>query len=252
MLKAKYANGLPGPRAVDIPAIVLDELKVSITYMKAWYAREAAIIKTRGSDECGYKLLAVYLHLLKKGNPGTIYRLEYTGGGVAPKQFKYLFFAIGACIAGIKHMRKVVLVDGTVIKNKFKGVLIAASMQDANFQVFPIAFAMVDAENDLAWTWFFRQLSMIVPNSKDLVLVSDRHKSIYIGVHNVYPQAFHGACAVHIVRNVRAKFHGEGISNLMGKAARAFNFGDFDDSFKEIALRNKKCAAYLDAIPREH
>ncbi|XP_010513253.1 PREDICTED: uncharacterized protein LOC104789219 [Camelina sativa] len=252
VLKAKYANGLPGPRAVDIPAIVLEELKVSVTYMKAWYAREAAIIKTRGSDECGYKLLAVYMHLLKTGNPGTIYKLEFTGGGVNAKQFKYLFFSLGAYIAGIKHMRKVFLVDGTIIKNKFKGVLIAASMQDANFQVYPVAFAVVDAENDLAWTWFFKQLSLIVLDASDLVLVSDRHRSIYAGVRKVYPQAFHGACAVHIERNVRAKFHGEGLSNLVGKAARAFNVGDFDESYNEIALRNKKCAAYLDAIPREH
>ncbi|XP_010484912.2 PREDICTED: uncharacterized protein LOC104763202 [Camelina sativa] len=252
VLKGKYANGLPGPRAVDIPAIVLEELKVSITYMKAWYAREAAIIKTRGSDEFGYKLLAVYMHLLRKGNLGTIYKLEFTGGGVVASQFKYLFFVLGTCIAGIKHMRKVVLVDGTIIKNKLKGVLIAASMQDANFQVYPIAFAIVDAENDLAWTWFFKQLSLIVPDAADLVLVSDHHRSIYAGVRSVYPRTFHGACAVHVERNVRAKFHGDGLSSLVGKAARAFNVGDFDESYKEIALRNKKCAAYLGAIPREN
>lgn len=145
VLKGKYANGLPGPRAVDIPDIILAELKVSITYMKAWYAKEAAIMKSRGSDEQSYKLLAVYLYLLQKGNPGTIYKLEYIGGGLVPKQFKYLFFSLGASIAGIKFMRKVILVDGIVIKTKFKGVLMAANMQDANFQVYPIAFAIVDA-----------------------------------------------------------------------------------------------------------
>ncbi|KAG7542909.1 MULE transposase domain [Arabidopsis thaliana x Arabidopsis arenosa] len=252
VLKGKYANGLPGPRACDIPDIVLEELKVSVTYMKAWYAKEAAVIKCRGSDEKSYKLLAVYMYLLQKGNPGTVYKLEYTGGGLAAKQFKYLFFSLGASIAGIKFMRKVVLVDDTAIKTKFKGVLMTASMQDANFQVFPIAFGIVDAENDLAWTWFFKQLSSLIPDAEDLVLVSDRHRSIYAGVRNVYPQAFHGACAVHIERNVKVKSPGTGIEALVGKAARAFNSGDYKEWYAEIEKRSKKCAAYLDAIPLEH
>ena len=114
VLEGKYANGMPGPRAVDIPDIVLGELKVSVSYMKAWYAKEAAIMKTRGSDEDSYKLLSGYLHLLQIQNPGTLYKLQYTEGLDGKKQFKYFFFALGASIAGVKYMRKVVLVDGFV------------------------------------------------------------------------------------------------------------------------------------------
>ncbi|XP_010445880.1 PREDICTED: uncharacterized protein LOC104728617 [Camelina sativa] len=251
VLERKYANGLRGPRAIDIPDIVLDELKVSVTYMKAWYARETVVRKTRGSDEGSYELLAVYMYLLKQGNPGPIYKLEYKLGEKENKQFKYLFFSLAASIAGVKHMRKVVLVDGTAIKAKFKGVLLAVSMQDANFQVFPIAFGIVDSENIAAWTWFFRHLSGILPDTEDLVIVSDRHRSIYAAVDEVYPQAFHGACAVHIERNVR-HFSRKGLSNLVGKAARAFNVSDFTKWYTEIGVRSARCQAYLDAIPLEH
>lgn len=209
-------------------------------------------MQSRGSDEKSYKLLVVYMYFLQKGNPGTIYRLEYTGGGLVPKQFKYLFFALGASIAGIKCMRKVVLVDGTAIKAKLKGVLIAACMQDANFQVYPIAFAIIDAENDLAWTWFFPKLSQLIPDAEDLVLLSDRHRYIYAAVRKVYSLAFHGACAVHIERNIRAKNLGTGLSFLVGKAARAFNVGDYKELYDEIVKQSKKCAAYLDVIPLEH
>lgn len=252
VLKGKYANGMPGPRAVDIPDIVLAELKVSVTYMKAGYAKEAAIMQTRGSDADSYKLLAVYMHLLQQGNPGTKYKLEYSEGLDGEKQFKYLFFSMGASIAGMKFMRKVVLVDGTAIKAKFKGMLLTASMQDANFMVFPIAFGIVDSESEPAWTWFFRQLSSILTDSKDLVIVSDRHRSIYAGVGQVYPKAFHGACAVHIERNVRVKFPKKGVSNLVSKAARAFNVGDFREFYTEIERRSKGCAEYLEAIPKDH
>lgn len=92
VLRKKYANRMPGPRAIDIPDIVLEELKVSASYMKAWYAKEAAIMKTRGSDEASYKLLAGYMHLLELGNKGTKYKLEHKRKADGTEQFKYLFF----------------------------------------------------------------------------------------------------------------------------------------------------------------
>ncbi|OAO95821.1 hypothetical protein AXX17_AT5G30950 [Arabidopsis thaliana] len=39
---------------------------------------------------------------------------------------------------------------------------------------------------------------------------------------------------------------------LVGRAARAFNFGDFKEWYNEIVKRSKNCSAYLDAILLEH
>ena len=153
---------------------------------------------------------------------------------------------------GIKYMRKVVLVVGTTIKHKFKGVLLTASMQDANFLVYSVAFGIVDTQSEPAWTWFFRQLSAILPDGKDLVIVSDRHASIYAGIGQVYPKAFHGACAVHIERNVRSRFPKKGVSNLVSKAARAFSETDFRAFNTEIGRRSSGCSDYLAGIPKEH
>ena len=144
------------------------------------------------------------------------------------------------------------LVDGTAIKHKFKGVLLTASMQDANFMVFPIAFGIVDSESEPVWTWFFRQLSAIMADATNLVIVSDRHASIYAGIGQVYPKAFHGACAVHIERNVRAKFPKKGVSNLVSKAARAFNEAEFMTFNTEIGRRSSVFADYLAGISKEH
>lgn len=53
-------------------------------------------------------------------------------------------------------MRKVVIVDGTHLKGKYAGCLLTASAQDGNYQIFPLAFAIVDSENDMSWDWFFQ------------------------------------------------------------------------------------------------
>jgi len=54
LLKTKYTHGKKGPRACELPEIVLAELP----YMKAWYAKEIAMKKARGSEEEGYKFFA--------------------------------------------------------------------------------------------------------------------------------------------------------------------------------------------------
>lgn len=253
VLKSKYANGKLGPRAVDIPDIVREELRVSITYMKAWHSKEKAVLEARGCAADSYKLLMVYLHLLKKANPGTVYDVVSTKAGTARCKFKYLFFAIGACIHAAKFMRRVLIIDATTIKAKFRGTLLTASFQDGNFQIMPLAFGVVDSENELAWTWFFRKLVEIVPDADDLVFVLDRHNSIYAALRTVYPLARHGACAVHLYRNVKSRYaRQQGLAHLVSKAACAYTVGEFRTHFQEIESRSPLCANYLRDIGISH
>ena len=69
--------------------------------------------------------------------------------------FKFCFMAFGASIEGWKYCRPIISVDGTFLKCKFGGILLTASSQDGNNQIFPLAFAIVDSENDVSWTWLF-------------------------------------------------------------------------------------------------
>lgn len=82
-------------------------------------------------------------------------------------------------------MRKVVVVDGTHLKAKYGGCLITACTEDGNRQIFPLAFAIVDSENDAAYEWFFRKLAEIVPVDSDVVFISDRHSSVYSDLRKV-------------------------------------------------------------------
>ena len=45
-------------------------------------------------------------------------------------------------------MRRVIVVDGTFLKSKFKGVLLVATAIDRNSNLYPIAFGIVDSENE--------------------------------------------------------------------------------------------------------
>ena len=50
-------------------------------------------------------------------------------------------------------MRKVIVVDRTFLKNKYKGVLLVATAVDGNSNLYPIEFEVVDSENDDSWRW---------------------------------------------------------------------------------------------------
>lgn len=252
LLKARYAHGKKGPRACELPALVLADLNVTITYMKAWNAKELAMKRARGTEEESYKFLKTYLHLLGKTNPGTLSTVHTTYTPNGATLFKYLFFAFGASIAGYKYLRKVIVIDGTQTKGKYKSCLVAASGHDGNYQIFPLGFGVVDGENISGWTWFFKQLSLIVPDEEDLVFVSDRHATIYAGLRNIYPRAKHAACTVHLFRNVKHNFKSEGLAKLVSNAARSYTVGDFRYWFEEIQKRNGKCADYLLQIGLTH
>lgn len=82
-------------------------------------------------------------------------------------RFMYMLVATNSSIKGYDYMRKVIVVDGTHLRGKYDGCLLTPSAsylltpsaQDGNYQIFPLAFEIIDGENDSSWDWFFRSFS---------------------------------------------------------------------------------------------
>lgn len=184
-MQSSFVGIKKGPNPTFIVKFLLDDYHVNVSYWKAWRSREVAMEKSLGSMAASYALLSAYLGLLQAASPGTICAIENEKDPNGGMRFKYCFVAYGASIQGYKFMRKVIVVDGTSMKGKYGGCLVSACAQDANFQVFPLAFGIIDSENDAVWEWFFRQLSSFVQDSPDLVFISDRHNSISKGITEV-------------------------------------------------------------------
>ncbi|XP_020873378.1 uncharacterized protein LOC110226354 [Arabidopsis lyrata subsp. lyrata] len=249
LLRAKYAKAFCGPRARDLPDSLLREHNVRMSYWKGWKAKELAVETAQGTDESSFTLLPVYLHVLQLANPGTVYHLETELDETGDERFKYVFLVLGACLKGLKYIRRVVVVDGTHLFGKYLGCLLTVSCQDANFQIYPVAFAIVDSETDESWTWFMSKLSEIIKDGPDLTFVSDRNSSIIKSVGLVYPEAHHGACLVHIRRNVKGKYgRKSGLPALVWKAGNKFRLKEFNVVCERIKRRNKGCWEYLEAI----
>ncbi|XP_024010144.1 uncharacterized protein LOC112085222 [Eutrema salsugineum] len=199
-----------------------------------------------------YALVPTYFKLLLQSNPNSMVGLKTETDAAGIERFKYLFFSLNACAKGYEYMRMVIVIDGTHLRNRYGGCLVAASAKDGNFQVFSLGFAVVDSENDTAWEWFLRKLLEIVPDEPGLVFVSDRHSSIYAAIWKVYPMSSHAACIVHLQRNVVTNFKPDMPSHLTSQAGRAYRLSEFARVFEEIRTIDSSCAEYLERIGFEH
>ena len=74
--------------------------------------------------------------------------------------------------------------------------------------LFPIAYAVVDAESEDNWTWFCENLRHILSNVREVTFVSDRNLGLLRAVGKVFPTSYHGFCLNHLKVNLREKFAG--------------------------------------------
>ncbi|XP_073130894.1 uncharacterized protein [Henckelia pumila] len=99
-----------------------------------------------------------------------------------------------------------VFLDGTHIKNKYKGNILVVVVKDANDDLFTLAYAVVDAKNDDNWRWFCFHLRGALCSHNcmgfdEFTFFSDRHPGIINGVELIFPSSHHAYCQRHLVDN---------------------------------------------------
>jgi hypothetical protein len=57
-------------------------------------------------------------------------------------------------VAGFTHCRPIISVDDTFLSGKYKGALMVAIGMTVETQLLPLAFALVEGENNESWKWF--------------------------------------------------------------------------------------------------
>ncbi|XP_019239114.1 PREDICTED: uncharacterized protein LOC109219139 [Nicotiana attenuata] len=183
MVIPKYCDPKTVYTPKDIQTNMLAEHGVNLSYMQAWRAKEKALQFLRGNPADSYSKLPKYFYILEETYPGSVVKLKKT----ADECFLYAFVALCTSISGWQHCRPVVVVDGTFLKSAYRGIMLTASTMDATGTILPLAYAVVDFENDASWKWFFEQFKQAYGERPSMCVVSDRNESIMKATSIVYP-----------------------------------------------------------------
>ncbi|XP_048604848.1 uncharacterized protein LOC106393851 [Brassica napus] len=214
LIQHRFGDANDGPKANEIIQFMRLEHSCEITYWHAWEAREFSIAAARGIPDRSYVKIPAYLHMIKEANPGTHTHYETNEKG----RFMYLFMSFGQSVRGFNNaMRRVIVVDGTFLKNKYKGVYLLLLLQ----------------------------LKVVIADCQDLDFVSDRNASISKAIGTVYPQSAHEICIHHLLTNVVAFFKIKGLTALVEKASRAYRYTEFQECITKIFEMSPELGRYL-------
>ncbi|XP_062118306.1 uncharacterized protein LOC133831921 [Humulus lupulus] len=246
MIKHKFTDIKTKYTAADIVRDLKHDHEVQVKYSKAWRSREKAIEKGRGKAAESYAELPSYLYMLHHTNIGSYIELKADEDG----KFLYVFVALTASIKGWNYCVPVVIVDGTFLKSAYGGTLLVAATQDAEGRIFPLAFCVVDSENDDSWEWFFENFKKAYGVRECMSIVSDRHESIIKATNTVYPKVPHGACTFHLLKNMESKFkkNSKKFKDTFFAAANAYTAKKFEYHMRELDRIDNRLQPYLQNI----
>lgn len=237
------------------PKEILEEIHrvhgITLSYKQAWRGKERIMAAMRGSFEEGYRLLPQYCEQVKRTNPGSIASVY---GNPTDNCFQRLFISFQACIYGfLNACRPLLGLDRTYLKSKYLGTLLLATGFDGDGALFPLAFGVVDEENDDNWMWFLSELHNLLETNTEnmprLTILSDRQKGIVDGVEANFPTAFHGFCMRHLSESFRKEFNNSMLVNLLWEAAHALTVIDFEGKILEIEEISQDAAYWIRRIP---
>ncbi|GJZ26076.1 mutator type transposase [Tanacetum coccineum] len=178
---------------------------------------------------------AQYAHInyvveLQSTNPNTTVKIAVernTDPSLPTRVFQRIYICLGALKLGFRACRRDLLgLDGAFMKGSFPGQVLVAVGLDSNNGIYPLAYALVEAESKSSWCWFLQCLGDDIdlhPNS-NFTFISDRQK---------------GWC-------------GQAYKDLLWRAASTTNVKDFKKCMLEPKTINPKAHEWLNKIPAEH
>ncbi|XP_074278541.1 uncharacterized protein LOC141602128 [Silene latifolia] len=190
-----------------------------------------------GSMKEHYSKLGSYVAALKQGNPTSVFTL-YTNPNITsnPTVFQRLFVCFDAFKQGwLLSCRKLLCADSCFLKTFLGGHLMAVIGRDGNEKMFPVAWAVVEGENNESYEWFFPAIEKQLGRSR-------WRRSIVTRIAKEFPKAEHKHCARHIFANWHKTYKGVEMKLLFWNCAKAYNEVVFNDALDAIREVDHKAA----------
>ncbi|XP_057746096.1 uncharacterized protein LOC130965346 [Arachis stenosperma] len=232
----------PAIKVKSVIAEVQSKFNYTVSYRKAWLAKQKAVEKIFGGGEASYEALPIWFEAMCHKEPSAVVYFEtmpaYQGDDLVTdiRILHRVFWSYYPCIRAFRHCKPVVQVDETHLYGKYKGCLLVAISQDGNNNIVPIAFHVVTRDG--------------------VGLISDRHESINAAVERSNgawspPRAFHMFCIRHIESNFLRKFKAPYLQKLVVNLGYSRTVWEYEVRYQRLRERGEAYTNWLNRIPRE-
>ncbi|KAL4291477.1 hypothetical protein GQ457_14G016360 [Hibiscus cannabinus] len=244
-----------GPRYDPNCSIPTWELGAYATYNMCQRARKNVLKEKNGSYVEEFASLWGYAAELIASNPGSTVTIQVDRDSVGIATFHRMYICLAAVKQGwIEGCRSFIGVDGCFLKTVTKGALLVAVGRDANNQMFPVAWAVVEGEGKESWRWFLQKLMVDLdhPNGEGITLMSNMQKGLIPVLRESFPDVEHRMCARHIYANWFKKWKGMNRKIQLWNCVRATFAEDFDLQIQVLEALGPTSSNDLFATPVQH
>ncbi|CAA0841369.1 Unknown protein, partial [Striga hermonthica] len=165
----------PSIKASDMQDLIMDKFGVQPSKWKLYREKYKALEILRGYESEHYGCLRNYIAELQRVDRNGRFEMLLEEGHV----FKAFFVGFSALREGfLQGSRPIIGFDGCFLKTFLGGVLLCAIGKDGNNQIYPLAWAIADSENENNWRWFLTILfqELRIEDGLGWTFISDQQK----------------------------------------------------------------------------
>ncbi|XP_076934262.1 uncharacterized protein LOC143600465 [Bidens hawaiensis] len=229
--------------------------KIHVSEAKMRRAKLDVTYKKDGDFRKQYGILNKYCEELLRANPGTTVQIDVEpccDPSSPTRQFRRIYICYAGMKSGFKMCgREILGLDRCSIQDPFPGQILTAVGIDGNNGIYPVAFALVEAETDQSWTWFLKCLGddFDLPTNASFTFISDGQKGLIPALERVFPNAEHRYCLKHIRKNMKKQWGGDVFKSMLLRAASATSLPYYINAMEDIRKADTSLFKWLEQIP---
>ncbi|KAK9986371.1 hypothetical protein SO802_031322 [Lithocarpus litseifolius] len=202
---------------------VMQQISVDLSISQVYRSRKAARCLITGNEEAQYGLLRDYAEMIRRTDVGSkvILQTEMENENAEPK-FKRMYI-------------------------RFGGQLLSATAKDGNDNIFLVAMAVVEQENNDSWTWFLEQFADDIgrPEELNLVFISDRQKGLLPAMETLFPTVEYRYCVKHIDNNFKVNHKGMELKSVLWRCVGITSVREFERGMEHLKSLDEEAWKYL-------
>ncbi|XP_057778387.1 uncharacterized protein LOC130997145 [Salvia miltiorrhiza] len=241
----EHIKSNPLMRAQEIQLLLRKKYNTRVELLQCYRAKDTALKKLRGTLEEHYAKLRSYIsELQKRDTDGNFCVKTYLDNAEKPV-FQRVYIGFSALRKGFFiGCRKFLSFDACFLKTTVGGALLAAVSKDCNQKMYPVAWAVVEKENEETWTWFMEKLfeDFRIGDGFGWTFMSDKQKGLINAVLMLAPNAEHRHCARHIYANWKKKYAGPKFQLLFWNVVKSTCQSEYNANLDQLRAESNDAA----------